>query len=148
VRRFKVWTQKSDQMTLMQLIKQTFLSIAMACLFGYVCDNTVCGYQADKASTPTLWKLNKTERIAKDRYRRGDHYANRMKTFLEEDITTGGIFFLAIRRQIVSHCTKHSPMVCTAKESIIVALVAIGLKAFWNDWMSVSLHWNLQRFIA
>jgi len=81
-------------MTLMQLIKQTFLSIAMACLFGYVCDNTVCGYQADKASTPTLWKLNKTERIAKDRYRRGDHYANRMKTFLEEDITTGGIVFL------------------------------------------------------
>jgi len=53
-------------------------------------------YEADKASTPTLWKIaNKAERVAADKKRRGQYYANRMEKFLNEDnSTTGGIVFL------------------------------------------------------
>ncbi len=52
-------------------------------------------YEADKASTETLWQIkDKAERVKKDTARRGDYYGMRMQSFLNEKITTGGVVFL------------------------------------------------------
>ncbi len=42
-------------------------------------------YQADDASTPTLWKLPQAERIEKDKAREGPHYAKRMEFYFEDN---------------------------------------------------------------
>lgn len=58
----------------------------------------VAAYEADNASTPTLWAItDPAERVAADKKRRGDYYANRIKFFLEENATTvtkGGAVFI------------------------------------------------------
>ncbi len=51
-------------------------------------------YQADNASTPTLWKLDKEARVKADKGRRGTYYANKIKGFLDEKIEKGGIVFI------------------------------------------------------
>ncbi|MDD4279736.1 MAG: GDSL-type esterase/lipase family protein [Candidatus Sumerlaeales bacterium] len=52
-------------------------------------------YQADDASTPTLWAIKDvSKRVKADTDRRGDYYGNRMKTFLNETIKPGGIVFV------------------------------------------------------
>lgn len=54
-------------------------------------------FQADKADTATLWQLPEADRLAADKARRGEYYANRIKFFLEENATTatkGGTVFV------------------------------------------------------
>ncbi len=70
------------------------MAISMMCVAPLV-DNCFA-YEADDASTPTLWQIkDKAERVAADKKRRGEYYAGKMEQFLaEENLTTGGIVFI------------------------------------------------------
>ncbi len=59
--------------------------------------NSTGAYEADKASTSTLWAIgDPAQRVAVDTQRRGEFYGNRIKTFLEENKNAkpGGVVFL------------------------------------------------------
>lgn len=71
--------------------------ITMSTFLGLtLCGHVAGAYEADNASTPTLWALPQTQRVAADTARRGTYYGNRINDFLEENKTAvkGGTVFL------------------------------------------------------
>ena len=68
---------------------------ALFCVLGA---QSSLAYQADNASTETLWKIpDQAARVEADKKRRGEYYANRIKFFLEENqtsMTQGGVVFV------------------------------------------------------
>ena len=68
---------------------------ALAACTGF--SNDVCAYEADNASTSTLWAItDPAARVAADTARRGSYYGNRIQVFLNENKTAqqGGVVFL------------------------------------------------------
>lgn len=72
----KIYEEKSMK----SIIRVALLVVAAASI-----GTMAWGFEADKASTETLWKLPQSERIAEDQKRQGPHYANRMKFFYEDN---------------------------------------------------------------